>query len=83
MPQFRILLSVEVVLDADDRKTAEAHVTPLISKLSFVRTEEGVEVNDVAFVVCENLDEELDDDLVQLQDYDDSRPCGDPDCSCS
>jgi hypothetical protein len=79
MPQFRILLSVEVVLDADDRKTAEAHVTPLINKLSFVRTEEGVEVNDVAFVVCENLD----DDLVQLQDYDDSRPCGDPDCSCS
>jgi hypothetical protein len=73
MKPYRMLLSVEIVVDADDAAEARAKAQPLISAIGNLSVND-VDVNDVDRIVCEPLDEEDDWHL---------NPCGDPDCSCS
>jgi hypothetical protein len=58
MKTFRILLSVEIIVDAESEEQAQTLAQPLIAKLSYV-SEDDLDVNDVSPLVCEPLDDDI------------------------
>lgn len=73
MKTYRAVLTVEVFVDSESRDEVLPKLLPLMSKISST-TEGELEVNDCDLVTVEPDDE--------LDDFDDSEPCGDPDCAC-